>query len=107
MPLGNKKNQDFSKVRGLLGRSERSLSLAAPKGIQLDFVIAPLCPLRGAALRATLYAKVHLDLFLQLLPLPRPSGFSFPLSALFPFPLLCNVFRSPSSAIGRAQGCTS
>ena len=32
MPLGNKKNQDFSKVRGLLGRSERSLSLAAPQG---------------------------------------------------------------------------
>ena len=91
MLLGNKKNQEFSKVRGLLGRSERSLSLAAPKGMQLDFVIAPLSrwqPLRGAALRATLYAKVHLEMFLLLLPLPRPSGFPFPLSALFPFPPL-------------------
>ena len=89
MPLGLTKNQDFSKFRGLLGRSERSLSLAAPKGMQLDFVIAALTPAGGFP--SGLYAGGCLQMFLLLHPSLALLVFPSP-SAPCPLSLLCNVF---------------
>ena len=87
MPLGLTKKQDFSNFRGLLGRSERSLSLAAPQGNAARLCDRSAHPLRGAALRATLYAKGHSEMFLLLLPSLALLVFSCP---------FCTISHSPS-----------
>ena len=88
MPLGNKKNQDFSKVRGLLGRSERSLSLAAPKGMQLRLCDRSALSPAGSCPSGNVIRE-GASRFVSSAP-PPPSPFWFFLSPV------CTISLSPS-----------
>ena len=88
MPLGNKKNQDFSKVRGLLGRSERSLSLAAPKGMQLRLCDRSALSPAGSCPSGNVIRE-GASRFVSSAP-PPPSPFWFFLSPV------CTISLSPA-----------
>ena len=104
MPLGNKKILEISKGRGLLGRSERSLSLAAPQGNAARLcdrsALSPAgsCP-SGNVIREGASRDVS-----SAPPPPSPFWFSFPLSALFPFPFSAMCSDPPLLRLAEPEG---